>query len=137
MAWSAALIDIGPRDNRIALAIVFTDNIAQKLVKEYLVDRGDVASIRHLAIAEVARLAAADTEKGKLAPLGPLDLTPDPPPTPDPDDVARVAFLAKWRLQQGYDRAVAAGLVATDDPGRATLAAQVAKDFLPAYLETM
>ena len=137
MAWSATLIDIGLRDKRIALSILFTDNKSEKFIREYVTDRGDVEHIRQLAMGEIARILISDTEKNKLAPLGPIDISPNIPPDPDPILIAKESFLNRWHLLQSYHRARTVGLIASDDPAINDLQIGLMKDFLPAYLEAM
>lgn len=136
MAWQASLLDIAPRDGRIALSILFAGD-TRKLIREFSVDRLTMSSLKTLARNEIAALTEAENSKPELIPLGPIDLTADTPQDPDPVSVARSAFLANWRLAQSYQRAIAFSLVAPDDTTFLALQNALTKYFLPSYLEAM
>ena len=136
MAWQAILLDITPRDGRIAFSILFVGD-TRKFVREFSVDSLTGSGLKTIARSEIARLTQAENSKSELIPLGPIDLTPDTPQDLDPASVARDAFLANWRLAQSYQRAIALSLVTPDDPAFVALQTALTKYFLPSYLEAM
>lgn len=141
MAWIAIFQDAVQRDGYWAYSIVYTDG-AQKVLREYVADALDDAAVLSAAMAEVARLSSASAPQSKFSiQIGQqLDLTylaPAPAPAPSQADQARDAFLVDWRLYQRYQRAVTAGLIASDDKRVTDLTAKIKGEWLDAYMDVL
>jgi len=138
MTWQAILGDVSDATGTWSYTLIFTDGVSQKLERTYTADNIDDATIEASARAEIARINTVAASVGKLSYTvgASVNLTPPAPKVAQPsaEDVARNQFLTDYRAFTALNRAVAARLVAPDDPRLVALQKTLQTEWQDSYL---
>lgn len=144
MAITATLLSIAKRQNdegAQVVTVLYTDNLTFKVAKDYALTACSLAILTALVRSEATHIQTtppvvdlAGVTEGMAFDLTPIVIEPV---EPTPEEKARAAFFALWRLAQAQTRAIAYGLLDQNESGVLETTAAVKKGFLPAYLEFM
>lgn len=132
MTWRAILGKVSEGTGWRRVTIVYTDDVSQKVAKDYQVAVLTDEFVKNVARQEIARLDEVALGGGKLT-IGEgedIDLTPPVvvPPKPDPS----AAFFVAYYELQALRRGEAAGLP-VDSARMADLLATCREEYLPEY----
>lgn len=131
-------------EGRLNIAIVYVNDDGRTVYDSFDAQPGMTdASISEQAVGRLKQLNGQETAFAAITEGG-LDVSikdppppPPPPPDPDPKDVARRKFLGDYATVQQLQRAVAVGLIPSDDPRIAAAQKTMTEGFLPEYLSIL
>lgn len=129
MVWQAIVNAVAPdASGGIIIDMTFTDNVSQKVAKEYRLKSFDLDTFKRTVQADLDAQSSSDTQKINL-PLGPFDTT-IVPPDPTPRDL----FATDLVLLGHYQAAVNLNVLPNTDPNFQAQLKKVQQGFDPSFI---
>lgn len=129
MSWQAIIENVIQDPDAVVIEVVYTDNVSQKLSREYRLPTFDLNSFKRMVQSQIDQLMAKDTSSAKI-PLGPFDPTTTPP-VPSTKDLYAQNLLLFYHMT----RAISAGVKTSGDKDYVDLQATLKADFDPSFLD--